>query len=179
MSFRKTLPCVLLITLLAACGGGSSNQNSSASTEPSSSAGAMSASGAMIAASRPQAPIPSSLKCGAVQPVWTNPRSHTYFESTRPSTAGRRAAATCAHRRRWRRATIRRPAGTTMAAAWRAPLRPPPQPSSAERPNLEDGFSRSEAREKRNGGTPHHACRYLHAAFPLWYSVRASTYLHS
>lgn len=84
MSFRKTLPCVLLITLLAACGGGSSNQNSSASTEPSSSAGAMSASGAMIAASRPQAPIPSSLKCGAVQPVWTNPRSHTYFESTAP-----------------------------------------------------------------------------------------------
>ena len=34
--------------------------------------------------SRPQAPIPASLNCGAVQPVWTNPRSHTYFEPTAP-----------------------------------------------------------------------------------------------
>ncbi|HTC29579.1 MAG TPA: hypothetical protein VK702_02565 [Candidatus Acidoferrum sp.] len=92
MLFRRTLPCALLITLLAACGGGSSNQNSSASTEPSSSAGAMSAAspgtmqgGNMQAIeSRPQAPVPSSLNCGAVQPVWTNPRSHTYFESTAP-----------------------------------------------------------------------------------------------
>jgi hypothetical protein len=90
--FRRTLPCALLITLLAACGGGSSNQSSSASTEASSSAGAMSAAspgtmqgGNMQAIeSRPQAPVPSSLNCGAVQPVWTNPRSHTYFESTAP-----------------------------------------------------------------------------------------------
>jgi len=90
--FRRTLPCALLITLLVACGGGS--QNSSASSEPSASAGAMATSGAMSAASpggnmqaiesRPQATIPASLNCGAVQPVWTNPRSHTYFESTAP-----------------------------------------------------------------------------------------------
>ncbi len=92
MLFRKTLPCALLITLLAACSGG--NQNSSASSEPSASAGAMATAGAMNAASpggnmqaiesRPQAAIPASLNCGAVQPVWTNPRSHTYFEPTAP-----------------------------------------------------------------------------------------------
>ncbi len=98
MLFRKTLPCALLLTLLAACGSGGGNQNSSASAEASASAGPMMTSGAMNAASpgamqggnmqaiesRPQAPIPSSLNCGAVQPVWTNPRSHTYFEPTAP-----------------------------------------------------------------------------------------------
>ena len=97
MLFRKTLACALLITLLAACGGGS-NQNSSASAEASASAGPMMTSGAMNAASpgamqggnmqaiesRPQAPIPATLKCGAVQPVWTNPRSHAYFEASAP-----------------------------------------------------------------------------------------------
>ena len=86
MSFRNQLACALLITGLAACGGG--GNQSSGSAEPSSSAGAMmSTSGAMNAASiesRPQAPIPSSLNCGAVKPVWTNPHSHTYFESTAP-----------------------------------------------------------------------------------------------
>ena len=97
MLFRKVLPCALLITLLAACGGGGGNQNSSASAEASASAGPMTTSGAMNAASpgamsgnmqaiesRPQAPIPASLNCGAVAPVWTNPRSHTYFEPTAP-----------------------------------------------------------------------------------------------
>lgn len=98
MLFRKTLPCALLITLLAACGGGGGNQSSSASAAASASAGPMTTSGAMNAASpgamqggnmqaiesRPQAPVPSSLKCGAVQPVWTNPRSHTYFEPSAP-----------------------------------------------------------------------------------------------
>jgi hypothetical protein len=91
VSLRNQLVGALLITVLAACGGGGDNQSSS-SAEPSSSAGAMSAAspGAMQGAnmqaieSRPQAPIPSSLNCGAAQPVWTNPRSHTYFESTAP-----------------------------------------------------------------------------------------------
>jgi hypothetical protein len=87
VSFRNQLVCALLIAGLVACGGGGGDQNSS-SAQPSSSAGAMmSTSGAMNAASieaRPQAPIPSSLNCGAVQPVWTNPHSHTYFESTAP-----------------------------------------------------------------------------------------------
>ena len=98
MSFRNQLAGALLIAALAACSGGNNNQSSS-SAEPSSSAGAMSTAGAMNAASppgamqggnmqaiasRPQAPIPSSLNCGAVQPVWTNPRSHTYFEPNAP-----------------------------------------------------------------------------------------------
>ncbi|MGB6986851.1 MAG: hypothetical protein WBD74_12825 [Candidatus Aquilonibacter sp.] len=98
MLFRKILPCALLITLLAACGGGGGNQNSSASAEASASAGPMTTSGAMNAASpgasgggnmqaiesRPQAAIPSSLNCGTDQPVWTNPRSHAYFEPSAP-----------------------------------------------------------------------------------------------
>jgi hypothetical protein len=100
--FRKSCTCALLITFLAACGGGGGNQNSNSSA---ASPGAMATAGAMNAASpgatgnamqgamqgrmqaiasRPQAPIPANLNCGAVQPVWTNPRSHTYFESTAP-----------------------------------------------------------------------------------------------
>lgn len=98
MSLRNQLVVVLLVAALAACGGGNSNQ-SSTSTEPSSSAGAMSTSGAMSAASpgqgmqggnmqaieaRPQASVPPGLNCGSDQPVWTNPRSHTYFEASAP-----------------------------------------------------------------------------------------------
>lgn len=98
MLFRKTLSCALLIGFLAACGG-SKNQSSSAGTEASASAGPMMMSGAMNAASpggamqsgnmqaiesRPQVPVPSSLNCGAVQPVWTNPKSHAYFEASAP-----------------------------------------------------------------------------------------------
>ncbi len=101
MLFRKSWTCALLITFLAACGGGGNNQ-SSATSGAEASPGAMMTAGAMNAASpgaggnamqgggmqgiesRPQAPIPASLDCGAVKPVWTNPRSHTYFESTSP-----------------------------------------------------------------------------------------------
>ncbi len=96
MLFRKSLACALLMAMLAACSGG--NQSSSASSEASASAGPMMTSGAMNAASpgamqggnmqaiesRPQAPIPATLNCGAVQPVWTNPHSHTYFEPSAP-----------------------------------------------------------------------------------------------
>lgn len=92
--------------MLAACGGGSNNQSSSSGTEATASAegspGAMMTGGAMNAASpgaqagnmqggnmqaiesRPQAPVPASLNCGADQPVWTNPRSHAYFEASAP-----------------------------------------------------------------------------------------------
>jgi len=98
VSLRNQLAAALLVATLAACSGGSNNQSSS-SAEPSASAGAMSTSGAMSAASpgapmqgshmqaiesRPQASIPPNLNCGAVQPVWTNPRSHTYFEASAP-----------------------------------------------------------------------------------------------
>jgi hypothetical protein len=98
--FRKISTSALLITFLAACGGGGGNQNSSSAASP----GAMATAGAMNAASpggnamqggmqgggmqgiasRPQAAIPASLNCGAVQPVWTNPRSRTFFESSSP-----------------------------------------------------------------------------------------------
>jgi hypothetical protein len=99
--FRKVFPVALLVTILAACGGGGNN-NQSGGTEATASAvaspGAMMTAGAMNAASpgamqggnmqsiesRPQAPIPASLNCGNGQPVWTNPRSHTFFESTAP-----------------------------------------------------------------------------------------------
>lgn len=91
MLFRKICSGALLITFLAACGGGGGDQNSSSgSAEASSSPGAMMTSGAMQGGnmqaieSRPQAPIPSTLNCGAVAPVWTNPRSHTYFEPAAP-----------------------------------------------------------------------------------------------
>lgn len=89
MSFRNQLVCALLITSLAACGGGGGNQSSS-SAEPSSSVGAMSTSGAMSAASpgaiggAMAAPVPPSLNCGAVQPVWVNQRSHSYHEPSDP-----------------------------------------------------------------------------------------------
>jgi hypothetical protein len=101
--FRKIFAGALLVTILAACGGGGNNQNSSSSTEASpgaaASPGEMATAGAMNAASpggamqggnmqsiesRPQAPIPASLNCGADQPVWTNPRRHTYFEASAP-----------------------------------------------------------------------------------------------
>jgi hypothetical protein len=101
--FRKIFAGALLVTILAACGGGGNNsQNSSSGTEATASAqaspGAMMTAGAMNAASpgamqggnmqsvesRPQAPIPASLNCGNDQPVWTNPRSHTFFEATAP-----------------------------------------------------------------------------------------------
>jgi hypothetical protein len=94
--FRKSLTCALLMTMLVACGGG--KQSSSAGSEASASAGPMMTAGAMQAASpgamqggnmqaiesRPQAPIPTTLNCGAVAPVWTNPRSHAYFEPSAP-----------------------------------------------------------------------------------------------
>jgi hypothetical protein len=104
--FRKICTSALLITFLAACGGGNqSSSSSAASPGAAGSPGAMSTAGAMNAASpggnamqgggmqgggmqgiasRPQAPIPASLNCGAVQPVWVNPRSRTFFESSAP-----------------------------------------------------------------------------------------------
>jgi hypothetical protein len=97
--FRKILSGALLITMLAACSGGNqSSSEASASAEASGSPGAMMTAGAMNAASpgamqgnnmqaiesRPQAPVPTTLHCGTDQPVWTNPRSHAYFEPTAP-----------------------------------------------------------------------------------------------
>jgi hypothetical protein len=103
--FHRIFAGALLVTILAACGGGGNNQNSSSGTEASpgsaASPGAMMTAGAMNAASpgamgnmqggnmqsiesRPQAPIPASLNCGPDQPVWTNPRSHAYFEASAP-----------------------------------------------------------------------------------------------
>jgi hypothetical protein len=55
-----------------------------ASPGENSMQGGMQGGGMRGIASRPQAPIPASLNCGAVQPVWTNPRTHTFFESTAP-----------------------------------------------------------------------------------------------
>jgi type IV secretory pathway TrbL component len=112
--FRKICSGALLITILAACGGGgnsnsAANTAASAGGAMASAAGnaaqavgsaagnaaqgvasaagaagnmAASAGGAM--ANKVAQAIPATLHCGAVQPVWTNPRSHAYFEPSSP-----------------------------------------------------------------------------------------------
>jgi len=82
--FRNYLTCAFLATSLIACGGGGGQSSSSAA--PSNSPGMMATSGAMTRQieSRPQAGVPADLNCGSAQPVWTNPRSHTYFEPSAP-----------------------------------------------------------------------------------------------
>jgi len=96
--FRKICACALLVTFLAACGGGNQNSSSteaSAGAEATTSPGAMMTGGAMTAASpmssgmqammsRPQQPVPATLHCGTNQPVWTNPKSHAFFEASSP-----------------------------------------------------------------------------------------------
>jgi hypothetical protein len=84
---------VALFLALTACGGGSSSSNSSDNTAANAASG-----GAMTAASTAPgasdaggadesgaaAPIPASLKCGAVRPVWVNTSSRVYHEPSDP-----------------------------------------------------------------------------------------------
>jgi hypothetical protein len=93
----KRIPAMLAIAAflaLAACGGGSSSNssdnsaasNAAASAAPSASGGDMGAMGSMGAASGSgaAAPVPASLNCGAVKPVWVNTSTKVYHEPSDP-----------------------------------------------------------------------------------------------
>ncbi|HZZ66165.1 MAG TPA: hypothetical protein VFE17_11735 [Candidatus Baltobacteraceae bacterium] len=79
---------------LTGCGGGNKASNTSTTTStttqsspaaaPASPAAAAASPGAMHAMQGSVAPVPSTLHCGAVQPVWVNPRSHVYHEPSDP-----------------------------------------------------------------------------------------------
>jgi trimeric autotransporter adhesin len=108
VSFRTNLICAIVLCSLAACGSGSNSASTAASAAASdvnaaasaaapaaasaaSAAGsAMSdaagaAAGAMSAmANKVAAAVPASLHCGAVPPVWVNPKSHAYHEPSDP-----------------------------------------------------------------------------------------------
>lgn len=100
MSISKQLLPMLLIATLAACGGGGNNAQNAANAAGSAAAGAAnsvaSAGGAMASAAGNMAAgaagamagaaaaVPASLHCGAVQPVWVNPRTHVYHEPSDP-----------------------------------------------------------------------------------------------
>jgi hypothetical protein len=88
---------VALFLALTACGGSSSSSNTSDnSAANAASGGAMTAStapeasdagGAMsgsMGGSGAAAPVPVSLNCGAVKPVWVNTSSKVYHESSDP-----------------------------------------------------------------------------------------------
>jgi hypothetical protein len=98
VSFSKQLVTTLLVGALAACGGGGNSAQNAASTAANAAAtaaagagnamatagGAMAgaagnmAAGAHGAMAKVAAAIPASLHCGAVQPVWANPKTKVY-----------------------------------------------------------------------------------------------------
>jgi hypothetical protein len=91
---------VALFLALTACGGGSSSSDNSSSdnaaansaaggamTTASTAPAASDAGGAMsgsMGASGAAAPVPASLNCGAVQPVWVNTSTKKYHEPSDP-----------------------------------------------------------------------------------------------
>jgi hypothetical protein len=106
VSFPRVATTLLLVAALAACGG---HKNSSADQDQSNTQGA--AAGIMTGSPAPSPsdqraigstsageggsmmaqgvaespmPVPASLNCGAVQPVWVNERSHVYHEPSDP-----------------------------------------------------------------------------------------------
>ncbi len=90
---------VALFLALTACGGGSSSSSNSgdnsaanaasggamttASTAPAASDNGGAMSGA-TGGSGAAAPVPASLNCGAVQPVWVNTSTKVYHEPNDP-----------------------------------------------------------------------------------------------
>jgi len=110
VSLAKRLAAVLLTAALAACSGGQHNDQASTGSQTQSqdvsgvstgspaapvndatpqgaeaagNGGAAAAVGSGTSPGEP-APVPSSLNCGAVQPVWVNERSHVYHEPADP-----------------------------------------------------------------------------------------------
>lgn len=106
MSFPRVATSLLLVAALAACGGhksSSTDQNQSTtqgaapgimtgspvpspSDQPAVGSTAAGAGGMMMAQGVAESPmpVPPSLNCGAVQPVWVNVRSHVYHEPSDP-----------------------------------------------------------------------------------------------
>jgi hypothetical protein len=102
VSFSKQLVTILLVGALAACGGGGNSAqnaaNNAANAAATAAAGAGNAmataaagagnamtgaagsmaAGAHGAMEKVAAAIPASLHCGAVQPVWANPKTKVY-----------------------------------------------------------------------------------------------------
>jgi len=82
LNTRLACGALALGLLLAACGGGSkgstSNTNAAA---PMSSPGA---GGAYRSATGEAAPVPATVHCGAVAPVWVNTRTHVYHTQSDP-----------------------------------------------------------------------------------------------
>ena len=91
---------VALFLALTACGGGSSSSDNTsdnsaansaaggamtaASTAPAASGNGGAMSGSMGSDSGAAAPIPASLNCGAVKPVWANTATKVYHEPSDP-----------------------------------------------------------------------------------------------
>jgi hypothetical protein len=74
---------VLAITAISACGGGKSNSTqSNRMTTNASMPETHRESNALP--NRGAAPIPSSVRCGAVKPVWVNLKSGAYHEPSDP-----------------------------------------------------------------------------------------------
>jgi hypothetical protein len=84
---------VALFLALTGCGGGSSSSSGDNSAANAASGGAMTAASAAPAASDAggamsssmgdsgaAAPVPASLNCGAVKPVWANTSTKVYHE---------------------------------------------------------------------------------------------------
>lgn len=82
-SILLALP-VLALAALTACGGGSAKRSTTTTTvaSPAASPAGGAMRGAMANAT--QAPVPASLHCGAVAPVWVNTSRHNYHTSADP-----------------------------------------------------------------------------------------------
>ncbi|HET7814693.1 MAG TPA: hypothetical protein VFL13_10010 [Candidatus Baltobacteraceae bacterium] len=89
MRINRLIAAVPLLALaaLTACGGGkSSTTTTTTQSQTAASPAATAAGGSMTSAqaNAVQAPIPASLHCGAVAPVWVNTKRHTYHTANDP-----------------------------------------------------------------------------------------------
>lgn len=94
-SFLLSATAITIALMLGACGGGHTRQSTSSTTTTSSAGASPAASPAASpnarsqvqsagTAARSPAPVPASLNCGAVSPVWANTRTHVYHVASDP-----------------------------------------------------------------------------------------------
>lgn len=86
---RFTFCLLALVIALTGCGGGNKSQNSSTTTSGANAGASPAASPAAGGAnagyaSGVAAPVPANLHCGAVSPVWANPKRKTYHLASDP-----------------------------------------------------------------------------------------------